>query len=537
MGMYARWNPDYTVSINSDSENEDLSSEQMQNILDDEQPDENEASEGLQDVCQELSSSRRRQRRTSESSGESSTNENAILDNNNNNADFSEIYASTSTTEAQTRRREESYPSSHNSNDTPNLNRNRNLYSRASTNTSSPINATSTISTHTSQSLKGNVSLSKRPQVPALKHGGCINTATWLTCPWRLSTASNDDNLNNNNSIIQSSSYSSNNESTSSDPNSKPYTDCSGNLRAVYNHESPTQLVTSGDDRLIKFWDLSASMGMTSLCNAGQSTAIPFSNTRFSSKSNQCTNNGDQMVNSNSMTKNVKQWKQHHRQGKNLSGSVVPLATLLSGHRGNVFHVTPIPNRPGKIASCAADGFLRLSDIEQQLLPSVLPTSVGRPASFVQNRHGLYRGNSGAGRSTTASQVIVSPEFDGDERQGLGALRSSMCYSHCFLNNNVGLLCSERGLRKFDVRLPPVSQPMRHVFWDGDGGSNSMSACGMRGYARRAGIRKTCKACAIWRGAKDTDDENLDSYYVFGRCFSFLVNFIEEFPFFFSHFS
>ena len=105
-----------------------------------------------------------------------------------------------------------------------------------------------------------------------------------------------------------------------------------------------------------------------------------------------------------------------------IAGSVLNLATLSSGHTNNVFHVTPLYAQPGKVATCAADGFLRPADLE-----------------------------------TGNSRVVVSPEYDdgiaGLFRAGLTSLRSGMCFSHQFLSQNTGLLCSERGLRRFGSGL------------------------------------------------------------------------------------
>lgn len=121
-----------------------------------------------------------------------------------------------------------------------------------------------------------------------------------------------------------------------------------------------------------------------------------------------------------------------------------------------MFHVTPLRGQPGKVATCAADGFLRLGDLE-----------------------------------TGQSRVVVNPEF-GDNH----SLRSAMCFSHHFLSRNTGLLCSERGLRRFDLRISPREQETRSLL------------AGSRG----------CKACAIWSSSKaSTAVEEGDSAYVFGK--------------------
>lgn len=360
----------------------------------------------------------------------------------------------------------------------------------------------------------------KRPAVPAMKHGGCINTATWLTCPWRLSSAGTADNggYTMSNGFIHSSSHSSNNEYTRSsppNPSSSQVTPPSASTRprsgstssgtkfhAIPSRECPTQLITSGDDRLIKFWDVSAAMGSSSPSFAGRSTETPFSSTRSVAG----TTNGNKPPFTHplhhSMEKHVKEWKQTMKHGRDLPGTVVPLTTLLSGHRGNVFHVTPVPGQPGKVATCAADGFLRLSDVELQVIQNTAGHS-----HLASNRFGGRFSRVGVGQGTTPSQVIISPEYDDEVYQQFGGARG-MCFSHCFLNSNVGLLCSERGLRRFDLRLSPMRQQMRHVFWDGDGGSGG----NIQAYARRAGVKKTCKACAVWR---ESEDDEMDSHYVF----------------------
>ena len=117
-------------------------------------------------------------------------------------------------------------------------------------------------------------------------------------------------------------------------------------------------------------------------------------------------------------------WKRYYAQSDScmIAGSVLNLATLSSGHTNNVFHVTPLYAQPGKVATCAADGFLRPADLE-----------------------------------TGNSRVVVSPEYDdgiaGLFRAGLMSLRSGMCFSHHFLSQNTGLLCSERDLLCDLVRI------------------------------------------------------------------------------------
>lgn len=250
--------------------------------------------------------------------------------------------------------------------------------------------------------------------VPSMRHGGCINTAAWMDCGWSISAAGMS-------------------------------------REATVTEECPTQLVTSGDDLLIKIWDVSHAMGRTSPLAGGYSTICPFS-------APECAQDADSLRS---------KWRRYYSKthSDEISGSVLPLATIASGHYNNVFHVTPLKGRPGKIATCAADGYLRLSDLESK-------------------------------RST----VIISPEYE-DEigllSAGLMRLRPPMCFSHHFLSQNTGLLCSERGLRRFDIRIPPREQATRNVL---------------------GGLFRGCKACAIWSSSKSTTSlEEGDSAYVFGK--------------------
>jgi WD40 repeat protein len=256
------------------------------------------------------------------------------------------------------------------------------------------------------------------PPVPSMRHGGCINTAAWLDCGWRLSTGGGTSN---------------------------------NSCDAVETDDCPTQLVTSGDDHLVKFWDVRHAMGMTSPVPGGHATICPFS------APNGCS----------SQDAVRKSWKDHYTKTKSphVAGSVLHLATMQTGHRGNVFHVTPLQGQPGKVATCGADGFLRLTDLE-----------------------------------TGDSTIVISPEYEDDIggllHAGLLSLRPGMCFSHNFLNQHTGLLCSERGLRRFDIRLSPREQVTHSLL---------------------GGPFKACKACAIWRSP--TSESSLEegaSTYVFG---------------------
>eukprot|EP00529_Nitzschia_sp_RCC80_P006247 CAMPEP_0113485942 /NCGR_PEP_ID=MMETSP0014_2-20120614/24741_1 /TAXON_ID=2857 /ORGANISM="Nitzschia sp." /LENGTH=1530 /DNA_ID=CAMNT_0000379599 /DNA_START=136 /DNA_END=4728 /DNA_ORIENTATION=+ /assembly_acc=CAM_ASM_000159 len=249
---------------------------------------------------------------------------------------------------------------------------------------------------------------------PSMRHAGCINTAHWLDCGWRLSTYTEDINI-------------------------PPV------VKGIFTEECPTQAVTSGDDYKIKFWDLSDAMGTVSPLPGGRSTICPFSaSTPTFEEANQLEEAwaGTLSMHTGQITRNYIGQYDHRR---HLPGSVRLLTSVHSGHHGNVFHVTPCKGKPGKVATCAADGFLRLVDIEMN-----------------------------------QSSPILSPEYD-DEMGLLPprflSFRSAICFSHHFLNENVGLLCSERGLRQFDLRLPPREQPQQRLL----GGS----------------LFRSCKACAI----------------------------------------
>jgi len=260
---------------------------------------------------------------------------------------------------------------------------------------------------------------------PSLRHGGCINTACWLDRNWHLSTAS-----------VSSST------STS----------------AYRSNECPTQIVTSGDDKLVKVWSVSGAMGTDNPLPGGWNTFCPFADT-----SNETPD----------MSKVVEEWKlsSGHKQQK--QGSVSLLATLSTGHRGNVFHVTP-GHEPGKVLTCGADGYLRLVDMVSE-----------------------------------RSSVVVHPyvlEGEEDEMDLPFVFHSGMAYSHHLLTPNTGLLCSERGLHHFDLRLSPRQQArMSLLRTETEGGDFRRSA--------------SCKACAIWSphcsSTLSSVQSELGSSYVF----------------------
>lgn len=243
--------------------------------------------------------------------------------------------------------------------------------------------------------------------LPSMRHGGCVNTAAWLDCGWRISTAG-------------------------SSSEALPCNDC------------PTQLLTSGDDCLLKFWDVRQAMGGESPLSGGSATICPFSDPNYPPE--------DEIR---------PIWDAHYKKVKpqHIAGSVIPLATLQTGHNGNIFHASPLIGCPGKVATCGADGHLRLADLE-----------------------------------TGNSSIIVSPDYFDDP--GDLWFRSGMCFSHQFLNKNTGLICSEHGLLRFDLRLPPREQPTQSLL----------------------GEFGPCKACAIWSAARSDESlEDGDSVYVFGK--------------------
>ena len=326
----------------------------------------------------------------------------------------------------------------------------------------------------------------EREVARSMKHGGCINTASWLDCGWRISTASHEDahpyDMFYNEGLFRSSSYSAN-ESCYSTPVRNKQSRNDGLAFTTYPSEYPTQLLTSGDDHLVKFWDVSQSMGSTSPLPGGSATVSPFCSPRVPMKPT---------------SELLTTWRHHvhptdidnctdpsdRRHKRHLPGIVHPLLTLSTGHRGNVFHVTPVPNTPGKVLTCAADGFVRLTDVEINATSS--------PAGRSRGRSNSTSSTSIAGEAST---IIISPEYHNENGETGPAFRfrdSLMCFSHHFLSSNVGLVCSERGLLHFDLRLSPNSQKRGSLIEE---------------------LSTTCKSCCVWR------DYNVDSdsAYVFGK--------------------
>jgi hypothetical protein len=269
---------------------------------------------------------------------------------------------------------------------------------------------------------------------PSMRHGGCINTAAWLDSGWILSTVNRND------------------------PTSSPVP-----IHGTATEECPTQLVTSGDDYLVKFWDVRDAMGMTSPLAGGRATVCPFSASQ--SRNPHDLEDEWQAFYTSRRSSNINCTNPSN--DYHLPGSVRLLSTAHTGHRGNVFHVTPLSGKPGVVATCGADGYLRLTDVE-----------------------------------TGESTVVISPEFEDELSRmlpiGLLSRRSIMNYSHHFINQNVGLLCSDRGLKRFDLRLSPREQSTERLV----GGSDF----------------RTCKACAILSPpySSPTQEQSEEPTYVFG---------------------
>ena len=241
---------------------------------------------------------------------------------------------------------------------------------------------------------------------PSMRHGGCINTAAWMDCGWRLSSG---------NSIEEG-------------------------------EESPTQVLTSGDDLSIKVWDVRTAMGTTSPVVAeAKATLCPFATSVPKTGEGSGTNSNSSFVG---------------RNPEKNPGNILELAALQTGHSRNIFHVTPMRGRPGKVATCGADGEMRVTDLES-----------GNPS------------------------VIVGERAVSDDQMFEFRRRQDMCFSHHFLDTNNGLLCTERGLYRFDVRVSSREQPTGNLL-----GSKIRS----------------CKACAVWSPPGSRWDEG-GSTYVFGK--------------------
>jgi hypothetical protein len=320
-----------------------------------------------------------------------------------------------------------------------------------------------------------------RNYFPSMRHGGCINTAAWLStdCGWRISTRNGD---------------------------------ADSAVCAVESEELPTQVVTSGDDRLLKIWDVSEAMGSSSPLAGGTATLTPFSSSSTNKNAYEHRERWQSFYDSRRKKRDeiVDGYDNDYRP----QGTVRLMTTISTGHKGNVFHVTPLNGKPGTFATCGADGFLRLVDAERSC------SSGG----------GAHTG----GSDNNSSSAVIHPMYDHNsdgnsqsfdpENPLAYFLRNSsgMCFSHTMLDDvNVGLLCSEKGLLRFDFRLSPREQCTKSLLPRTVISSGSM-------------VRPllACKACTVLRtdssmGTKRSTSGG--SNYVFGTSCYILRNHLESF--------
>jgi tetratricopeptide (TPR) repeat protein len=256
----------------------------------------------------------------------------------------------------------------------------------------------------------------KRDLRASMQHAGCINHACWFDTPWRFSRGKQAGSMNHN-TIVENSL------------------------------ECPTQIGTSGDDRLLKLWDCAAAMGSQNPLPGGWSTFCPYS-TRTIPNDRDIAN----------------EWTAYY--GKrvrdiSIAGSITHLCSINTGHRGNVFHITPLRHHAGKVLTCGADGVLRMSDLVQGV-----------------------------------SSMVVQPTAS----DGYNDVHSGMAFSQVLMTANTGLLCSEHGLYHFDVRLSTREQNSRSFL------------LGALGESWRS---LACKACAVWAPGSWLDEKDLESTYAF----------------------
>jgi hypothetical protein len=214
----------------------------------------------------------------------------------------------------------------------------------------------------------------------------------------------------------------------------------------VASYETSTQIMTSSDDRLIKVWDVSHAMGTASPLPGGWDTLAPFALGVDPADIGTPERHA-------SWRRYYRQYNRHGNNSYNMAGSVRLLASVSSGHQSNVFHATPLGNAPGQVLTCGADGYLRITDLHREV-----------------------------------SAAVVHPyAIDADGAwEHLGSGIGGMAYSHLSLTAQTGLLCSERGLHRFDLRLSPSEQSRRSLMPSRDGrGSDSDSVV-------------PCKTCVIW---------------------------------------
>lgn len=257
------------------------------------------------------------------------------------------------------------------------------------------------------------------PYQSGIFHNGCINTACWLDAPWRLAC------------------------------NYTETTSCSTpNICMDTPHEASTQIMTSGDDRMLKIWDVTQSIGMVSPIGGGWDTYAPLADSSTITSE----------YNPNEHKQRIVQFYRHQQRSK-VPGQVRLLASISTGHVNNVFHVSPIRQKPGEVLTCGADGYLRLIDIEM-------------------------------GQSCT----VLAPVDDEMLPEMWQTTASKVAYSHVSLGPHTGLLCSAKGLRYFDIRLSVREQSRRSIL------------------PPFSGNDAQCKACAIWSPRGLSEDS--ESYYV-----------------------
>jgi hypothetical protein len=342
----------------------------------------------------------------------------------------------------------------------------------------------------------------------SMRHSGCINTASWLDCGWRISMPYSPWSLHASNAHYDEGGCDRGGGSRHIDVMDVPW-------GGDGIDEIATQLLTSGDDTIVNFWDAHHSMGGSSPLSGGSSTITPFSSPRMT------VNASSELVGIWRGIGNVKSALSSSSSaaaaaaggggggggGENadvgrryfcLPGTVHHLASMRTGHRGNVFHATPVPHGRGKVATCGADGYLRLHDVA--IHASSPPSALARSSSSSSSTTTTFNNAGGV----ESSAIIVNPQYIEGGRSspssgGTYARSSDSClsFSHHFLSPNVGLLCSERGLLRFDVRLPPRSQENRSIVPE---------------------LSDACRACRPWRLGGGPFDESMGGVDGGGGC-------------------
>jgi WD40 repeat protein len=265
--------------------------------------------------------------------------------------------------------------------------------------------------------------------LPSMRHDSCVNTASWLNCPWRLSRADGGMSFSSGDQVVLPKGIAS-------------------------TYEMPTQVMTSGDDCVIKVWDLSNAMGSASPLPGGWDTFSPFAMTNIKE------------LGSKEQKENWTKYYEERNSTCKVAGSVSLLASVPSNHQGNVVHLSPIADAPGKVLSCGFDGFLRLSDLE-----------------------------------SASSTVVIDPHIHDDFERSFTEIAGGgfgvNAFSHLLLTGNTGLLCCQRGLFRFDVRLSPNKQARKSLL-------NPVTP----GASRSLG----CKACAVWSPSSYRSHDSYPAY-------------------------